>query len=40
VIRKTLDGHAVRSAASLEPVLEADRWARERARKYVRELER
>ena len=40
VIRKTLDGHAVEAAGSLEPVLEADRWAREKAQKYVRELER
>jgi 1-deoxy-D-xylulose-5-phosphate reductoisomerase len=40
VIRKTLDGHSAGPAGSLEPVLEADRWARERAGKYIRELER
>ena len=40
VIRRTLDGHAVRSAAALDDVLGADRWAREKAMKFVRELRR
>ena len=40
VIRRTLDGHAVRPAAALDDVLGADRWAREKAMKFVRELKR
>lgn len=38
VIRKTMDGHIVTNVNSIEDVLEADRWAREAASLYVREL--
>lgn len=40
VIRRTLDSHAVGPAGVLEDVLDADRWAREKAAKYARELRR
>lgn len=35
LIRKTMDGHAPQAAKSLEDVLEADRWGRERALKAI-----
>ncbi len=35
VIRKTLDAHPLKTTVSLEDILEADRWAREQARKVV-----
>jgi 1-deoxy-D-xylulose-5-phosphate reductoisomerase len=40
VIRRTLDSHAVRAAGVLDDVLGADRWAREKAAKFARELRR
>lgn len=36
IIKKTIDSHVVKSATSLDDVLEADRWARETAEKYIR----
>jgi 1-deoxy-D-xylulose-5-phosphate reductoisomerase len=36
VIRKTMDAHSLRSRASLEEILDADRWAREYAGRYTR----
>ena len=38
VIRKTVERHTVTAAPELEDVLEADRWAREIAGQYVKEL--
>ena len=38
VIRKTVERHTVHVAAALDDVLEADRWAREKAEYYVKEL--
>ena len=38
VIRKTLDSHQVQQAAELDDLLEADRWAREKAEIYIKEL--
>lgn len=38
VIRKIVEGHTVNQASDLDDVLEADRWARERAENYVKEL--
>jgi 1-deoxy-D-xylulose-5-phosphate reductoisomerase len=35
LIRKTMDEHVPRAASSLEDVLEADRWGRERAAKAI-----
>jgi 1-deoxy-D-xylulose-5-phosphate reductoisomerase len=35
LIRKTMDGHVPQAANSLEDVLEADRWGRERALKVI-----
>jgi 1-deoxy-D-xylulose-5-phosphate reductoisomerase len=35
LIRKTMDGHVPQAAESLEDVLEADRWGRERALKVI-----
>ncbi|HEY5595091.1 MAG TPA: 1-deoxy-D-xylulose-5-phosphate reductoisomerase [Nitrospiria bacterium] len=35
LIRKTMDGHVPQAAKSLEDVLEADRWGRERALKAI-----
>ena len=35
LIRKTMDGHVPQAAKSLEDVLEADRWGRERALKTI-----
>ena len=40
VIRKTMDGHAVRSVSKLEDVFDADRRAREAADKLVKESEK
>jgi 1-deoxy-D-xylulose-5-phosphate reductoisomerase len=40
VIRRTLDSHTVRPAGVLDDVLGADRWAREKAAKFARELRR
>jgi len=40
VIRETMDGHAVRSVAKLEDVLDADRRAREAADKIIKESEK
>ncbi len=40
VIRKTMDGHAVRSVSKLEDVLDADRRAREAADKLIKESEK
>jgi 1-deoxy-D-xylulose-5-phosphate reductoisomerase len=37
-IRKTLDSHQVQQAAELDVILEADRWAREKAEIYIKEL--
>lgn len=34
IIRDALDAHIARSAPSLEQILEADKWARERARRW------
>lgn len=39
VIRATMDAHPLRTRASLEDTLEADRWAREQARKAVESCE-
>ncbi len=38
IIRKTTDIHAVKPLAVLEDALEADRWARETAEKFIKEL--
>lgn len=38
VIRKTVDSHTVNTTPALEDLLEADRWAREKAENYVKEL--
>ncbi|MDA8083887.1 MAG: 1-deoxy-D-xylulose-5-phosphate reductoisomerase [Nitrospiraceae bacterium] len=38
VIRKTIDGHEAVPASSLGRILEADRWARETAEKYISRL--
>ena len=38
VIRKIVEGHTVNQAPALDDVLEADRWAREKAEHYVKEL--
>ncbi len=38
VIKKTVESHAVNTVPDLADVLEADRWARERAGHYVKEL--
>jgi len=38
VIRKTVEQHSVKALPGLDDVLEADRWAREIAGKYVKEL--
>jgi 1-deoxy-D-xylulose-5-phosphate reductoisomerase len=40
IIRKTVESHTVNAAPDLEDVLEADRWAREKAEQCVKELER
>ncbi len=40
VVRRTVDSHKAGSAATLEDVMEADRWSRESAEKFVREAER
>lgn len=36
VIKKTIEDHVVKSAATVQKVLDADRWAREKAEEYVR----
>jgi 1-deoxy-D-xylulose-5-phosphate reductoisomerase len=38
IIRKTLDSHVVKKISDLEDVLEGDRWARETAGKFIKEL--
>ena len=38
VIRKTVERHTVKAEPELDDVLEADRWAREIAEQYVKEL--
>lgn len=38
IIKKTVDSHAIKVRPSLDDVLEADRWAREKAVKYIKEL--
>jgi 1-deoxy-D-xylulose-5-phosphate reductoisomerase len=38
IIKKTMDNHIVRPASTLESVLDADRWAREKAEQYIKEL--
>ena len=38
VIRKTVESHTALSLPHLEDLLEADRWAREKAGHYVKEL--
>jgi 1-deoxy-D-xylulose-5-phosphate reductoisomerase len=38
VIRKTLDNHSVQPVSELYDVLEADRWAREKAKIHIKEL--
>lgn len=38
IIRKVMDSHEVRSSASLEDILEADRSAREKAEHYIKEI--
>jgi len=38
VIRKTMDEHRSERVSSLEHVLEADGWARGRAKKFIREI--
>jgi len=38
VIRKIVEGHTVNQTPDLDDVLEADRWAREKAEHYVKEL--
>jgi 1-deoxy-D-xylulose-5-phosphate reductoisomerase len=38
VIRRTVDDHGVTPAGVLEDVLDADRWARDRAAEYVGEI--
>lgn len=38
VIRKTMEKHSVKKLSSVEDVLEADRWARETAKKIIKEL--
>ena len=40
VIRKTIDSHKAGPIASLGEVMDADRWSRERAEKFVKETER
>ncbi|MEW6108413.1 MAG: 1-deoxy-D-xylulose-5-phosphate reductoisomerase [Nitrospirota bacterium] len=40
IIKKTVDSHNIKSVDHLDDVLEADRWARETAEKYIRELKR
>lgn len=40
IIKKTIDSHAVKSLSALDDVLEADRWARETAEKYIKELKK
>lgn len=38
VIRKTMDIHVLKAIAGLDDILEADRWARETANKFIKEL--
>ena len=38
VIKKTVESHTVNPAPGLDDILEADRWAREKAGHYVKEL--
>jgi 1-deoxy-D-xylulose-5-phosphate reductoisomerase len=38
VIKKTMEKHSVQQVSSVDDVLEADRWARETAKKYIKEL--
>ena len=38
LIRKTVERHTVKAEPELDDVLEADRWAREIAGQYVKEL--
>lgn len=40
VVRKTIDSHKAGAVATLEDVMDADRWSRERAEKFVKETER
>lgn len=37
VIRKTVDSHEARAASSLEDIMDADRWSREKAEIYIKE---
>jgi 1-deoxy-D-xylulose-5-phosphate reductoisomerase len=38
VIRKTVERHAAKAAPELDELLEADRWARAKAKNYVKEF--
>jgi len=38
VIKKTVESHAANQSPGLDDILEADRWAREKAGHYVKEL--
>jgi 1-deoxy-D-xylulose-5-phosphate reductoisomerase len=40
VIRKTVDSHKARAVSSLEDIMDADRWSREKAEIYIKESER
>lgn len=40
VIRKTADSHKARSVSDLEDIMDADRWSRETAKKFIKESER
>ncbi len=40
IVRRTIDSHKAGPVATLEDVIDADRWSRERAEKFVREAER
>lgn len=37
VIRKTVDSHKARAVSSLEDIMDADRWSREKAEIYIKE---
>jgi 1-deoxy-D-xylulose 5-phosphate reductoisomerase len=40
VIRETMEAHETQPAASLEAILESDRWAREHSRESVIRVQR
>ncbi len=40
VIRKTVDSHKARAVSSLEDIMDADRWSREKAEIYIKEAGR